>query len=108
MYPYPISIVTFIFLICLIVGLGLDLSRVELDDVFSGRVSKAKGIPLGVEVLTDTFHNLQDQSYLFLKRNKFSECFTDSVMRLVLLFQLQTPDITFHIYTYNHISLPLL
>ncbi len=64
-----------------VVGQGLDLRRVELADVFSGRVSRAKGIPLGVEVLTDTYHNLQDQSFLFLRKNKFTECFTDSIMR---------------------------
>ena len=56
----------------------------DLDDVFSGRVSGARGIPLGVEVLTDTFHNLQDQSFLFLRKTKFTQCFTDSIMRYVV------------------------
>ena len=77
---------TYVFLL---VGLGLDLSRVDLDDVFSGRVSGAKGIPLGVEVLTDTFHNLQDQSFLFLRKNKFTQCFTDSIMRYVAFVNCQ-------------------
>ena len=62
-------------------GPGLDINRVELDDIFSGRVSKLKGLPLGVEVLTDTYHNLQDQAFMLMRKNKFSECFMDSIMR---------------------------
>ena len=61
---------------------SIQLSRVELDDIFSG---KAKGIALGVEVLTETFHNLQDQSYLSVRKSSFSECFLDSAMRLSIV-----------------------